>query len=309
MLIPRLHSTTTTIVGKRFVTLTSSSVAAATAAANRQLLHTTTPKFLQKAKISAGILLQRDPIITPTQTPFEKEFSKYQDFLRYQTADPFPQDFYIKKGSTLDKQWKQRDVEQQKVWYFDAKLGGGVDSKKGAAGKKLNKSSQAVVEEEEEGGAAIIDGNSSNEAEVALQPRITEADKKGDQKSLERKLDRTLYLLVKDSNGNGGWKLPQGLVAQDEVLKTAAERHLAESVGTNMDIWFVGNGPIGHHISSASINEKVFFMKAHIFSGQVKPSKESSSIVKDFVWVTREEIESLVEPEYWAGIKDMLSSQ
>ena len=38
--------------------------------------------------------------------------------------------------------------------------------------------------------------------------RITEADKKNDSTSLERKLSRTLYLVVKQSESDGEWKFP-----------------------------------------------------------------------------------------------------
>ena len=49
---------------------------------------------------------------------------------------------------------------------------------------------------------------------------------------------------------------------------------------------------------------KVFFYKAHIFAGQARPVEER---VTDFAWLTKEEIESYVDKEYWEGTKDMLS--
>ena len=46
----------------------------------------------------------------------------------------------------------------------------------------------------------------------------------------------------------------------------------------------------------------LFFYKAHIFAGQAKAEK-----ITDFAWLTKEEIESRVDKEYWNGTKDMLS--
>lgn len=47
-------------------------------------------------------------------------------------------------------------------------------------------------------------------------PRVTEADKTGDVKSLNRSLQRTLYLLVK--GGKGGWTFPTaGLVPKEDL--------------------------------------------------------------------------------------------
>jgi hypothetical protein len=46
-------------------------------------------------------------------------------------------------------------------------------------------------------------------ASVTVGPRITEADKKNDRKSLRRKLDRKLFLLVKKNGGaEPGWQFP-----------------------------------------------------------------------------------------------------
>lgn len=47
-----------------------------------------------------------------------------------------------------------------------------------------------------------------------------------------------------------------------------------------------------------------FFFKAHIMAGQAKPDVKT---VQDFAWLTKQEIQTRVKPEYWNGIKDMLS--
>ena len=49
---------------------------------------------------------------------------------------------------------------------------------------------------------------------------------------------------------------------------------------------------------------QVFFYKAHIFAGQVQPAEKR---ITDFAWLTKEEIESYVDKDYWEGTKDMLA--
>lgn len=49
-----------------------------------------------------------------------------------------------------------------------------------------------------------------------LMPRETEADKKGDVRSLDRLLQRTLYLLVQ--NGSGNWTFPEDTIVGRESL-------------------------------------------------------------------------------------------
>ena len=49
-------------------------------------------------------------------------------------------------------------------------------------------------------------------------PRLTEADKTCDMKSLNRKLDRVLYLIVKKPRQEHAWQMPQGGVEGEESL-------------------------------------------------------------------------------------------
>ncbi|KAJ2885937.1 hypothetical protein FB639_001665, partial [Coemansia asiatica] len=136
---------------------------------------------------------------------------------------------------------------------------------------------------------------------IELQPRETEADRSGDVKSLERKLDRTLYLLVKSSKGE--WELPTGDVAGEEVLLEAARRNLKEICGGKISVWLVGNGPVGHRKAA---DHTAFYIKGHILAGQ---AKTDAKLAADFKWATREEMEATVSAEYWQSVKDMLSTQ
>lgn len=96
-----------------------------------------------------------------------------------------------------------------------------------------------------------------------------------------------------------------------------------------MNTWVVGNHPIGHHTNtfkSTEVNkiarhklvtsatdefeqeeygEKIFFMKARIMAGQANVVKNDLGI-KDFLWLTKEEIGEKVAPQYFNSIKNML---
>ena len=65
----------------------------------------------------------------------------------------------------------------------------------------------------------------SREAEVAqFQPaqRQTPADLNDDKKSMQRKLDRVLYLLVKKARQDHVWQMPQGGLEEGESLAQVA---------------------------------------------------------------------------------------
>lgn len=55
--------------------------------------------------------------------------------------------------------------------------------------------------------------------------------------------------------------------------------------------------------------EKTFFMKARILAGQADLSIAQNKNIEDFRWVSKEEVEKLVAPEYWLRVKNMLVAQ
>jgi len=78
-----------------------------------------------------------------------------------------------------------------------------------------------------------------------------------------------------------------------------------------MDCWVVSRNPIGVYkpvlgdLPAEPQAEKItFFFKAHIMAGQVKPDEK---MIQDFAWLTKQEIETRLEKDYWDGVKDILS--
>ena len=80
------------------------------------------------------------------------------------------------------------------------------------------------------------------EEQVALAPRESPAD--DDVKSLDRLRERSLFLMIKESQS---WKLLSGpLEKEGEFLDQGADRILKETMGDQMDVWRVGKAPVGH---------------------------------------------------------------
>lgn len=150
-----------------------------------------------------------------------------------------------------------------------------------------------------------------------LVDRESEADRTGDVKSLERRADRTLYLLLKKKRSDHAWQFPQGGVEADESLVEAAKRELLEETGPNVDVWPVGRVPAGAFSYPFPATHKkkfpefdsarVFFMPMRMIRGQAVPNQKEGIV--DFAWLTKEEIKDKVSEEYWQAVEPILSDQ
>ena len=87
-----------------------------------------------------------------------------------------------------------------------------------------------------------------SDAEAAFQPadRVTDADRSGDVRTLHRKLDEFLFLVVQD-RATGRWGFPREV--NDETGKTireSAKAAMDAAVGDSIETFLVGNAPLGH---------------------------------------------------------------
>ncbi|KAL1606575.1 hypothetical protein SLS60_003980 [Paraconiothyrium brasiliense] len=285
--------------------------------------------------VNAGVVLSRPPQITRDLHPFESAFFLYQRRLNERSALPFTRYFYYKDRTPADREWKRkikqrltpaRDIGRYKGYgeeaWNDEVLVGAKESEFNWQVERLLEDAETTGAEDQPPGSsettnsAVTQKKVEHEAVERPMSRITEADKKNDVKSLNRALQRTLYLLVKDKEGR--WMFPQDRL-QKETLKEAAQRVLEYAVGVNMNTWVVGNVPIGHYQqdyakslkTDAGLNElglKTFFMKVRIMAGQAN-LKENQFGLKDFKWLAKEEIQKEVEQDYWRSIKNMLAER
>ncbi|XP_057743592.1 uncharacterized protein LOC130961639 [Arachis stenosperma] len=128
-------------------------------------------------------------------------------------------------------------------------------------------------------------------------PRITEADKTNDRKSLQRALDRRLYLLLFGNtygapSGKPVWHFPEKVYESEENMRKCAETALKSIIGDLSHTYFVGNAPMGHMVvqptedTSKSTPFKRFFFKSQV----IAKNKFNIGKCEDFVWVTKDEL-------------------
>jgi large subunit ribosomal protein L46 len=175
--------------------------------------------------LNAGIVVSRPPRVTRDLTSFEKAFYFYQRRLNERLALPFTRYFYFKRGTPADVAWKSKFKDRQtaardigkynaysKEAWNDELLVGAVESEPEHQIEALVKDAESGASE-----AEMVDSLSKKEEIPRPMPRVTEADIKGDQKSLDRLLQRTLYLLVQAKEGY--WKFPSTAIEEKESVR------------------------------------------------------------------------------------------
>ncbi|KAF4553365.1 39S mitochondrial ribosomal protein L46-like protein [Elsinoe fawcettii] len=305
------------------------------------------PAPQQSYRILTSVVLSRPPFLTRPLHPFEKAYHLYNRRLNERLALPFTRYFYYKKGTPQDGEWKRkirarltpsRDVGiysgyGNEAWNDEVLVGDRTADQESVieevirdaevrfdtpATKPREGQEPPRKDEQVEAGTEGQMVASKKEPVPRPESRETEADRKGDRKSLNRSGERTLYLVVK--NGAGRWVFPGDVVRGKEGLHQAAERVLVQAGGINMNTWVVGNSPIGWYqfdspktitnkdSNAEDLGEKVFFMKARIMAGQADLTKNVLGDT-DFQWLTREELQETVTPQYYSHIKNMLSER
>lgn len=193
--------------------------------------------------INAGVVVSRPPQITRDLHPLESAFFLYQRRLNERTALPFTRYFYYKQRTAADLEWKRkmkqrltpaRDIGRYKGYGDEA---WNDELLVGAKESDIHHQVEKLIEDAEQTGAnedgAPSPEGAANMAKKEVEaierpmPRITEADKKNDVKSLNRMLQRTLYLLVKDKDGR--WIFPQDRLTKDTLHSVCSESYIFES--------------------------------------------------------------------------------
>ncbi|KAL8731433.1 MAG: hypothetical protein Q9166_003408 [cf. Caloplaca sp. 2 TL-2023] len=277
-------------------------------------------------KIKASVLLSRPAQITRDLTPFEKSYFLYQKRLNERLAMPFSRYFYYQKGTPGDVEWKRKIKERltpaRDIGVYSAYGKEGWDDEVlvGARESELEVQAEALLRDAEAEGLMGEEGQEVKKQEIEKpMPRVTEADKVGDTKSLDRKLQRTLYLVVREGHG-GRWWFPNDSLVGKESLHTAAERIIVQAGGVNMNTWVVGNIPLGHYIMNYGATaekkdnpeelrgEKYFFMKGRIMAGQANLTDNKLGLT-DFQWLAKDEIRKTLTPRDWNAIKNILAER
>ena len=178
----------------------------------------------------AGVVLSRPPLITRDLTPFEKSFYLYQRRLNERLALPAMQYFYFRPNSPAMIEFKRkrkmrkgvaaRDIgaynpyDKESGWNDELLLGDQISEPEHQANELIKDS--LPLSKDSEGGEVEDAPQVIQGPVVTLAPRVTEADEKGDLRSLNRLLQRTLYLVVQNSKGQ--WTFPEDTITGRESL-------------------------------------------------------------------------------------------
>ena len=153
-----------------------------------------------RPKLHTAVILNRSPILTRTPTSFERTYYAYQARIQRALHNPFPHDFYFKPGSLLESKFNLEERKRDRKAFgpafgADHPLAPGA----GVTAQDLKKF-----------------GRDEDETPA---PRIHAGDTSGDVKSLDRKGQRNLYLLIQQKADAGAvWKFPETAVVGNELL-------------------------------------------------------------------------------------------
>lgn len=248
--------------------------------------------------VKAGLVLSRVPIVTPELNALENKYYQYQAELERRLMWTFPSYFYFKKGTLAERRFQsvQKGVisKQPGVWF-----------PKGVPDVRHNRErsqKQDIMLPRE-----ASEGSNKSDVSRPIVPnsRTTKADENNDITSLDRKLDRTLHLLVKDDKGS--WVLPSFPVDIEpkegkKALHETAEVGLRKIGGEDINTWTVSNTPAGVLQSEKDLQ---FLIKSHIIAGEFKLKDENS--IKEFAWLTKDEIKKAVDERYFNSIQYVLA--
>jgi len=123
-------------------------------------------------------------------------------------------------------------------------------------------------------------------------PRITPDDTAKNMKSLNRALDKKLYLIVKSKDGL--WHFPHLEHQAGETMRQTADR-VAATVAPMDEVFVLGNAPSGHFaipegdsLAGAEPGDVLFYYRANYLASTFMLPKTSGAV--DWAWATNEEV-------------------
>ena len=89
------------------------------------------------------------------------------------------------------------------------------------------------------------------------------------------------------------------------------------TAGINMNTWIIGRVPVAHRVIKPKYaadgaleqrGEKTFYMKGRIMAGQADLEGNPYGYT-EFKWLTREELQEAMEPEYFHSMRNMMADR
>lgn len=193
-------------------------------------------------RIRAGLLLSRPPLLTREPTPFESAFYLYQKRLNERLSGSFRKNVYFKPDTTPALDWRlqlrdRRGTPARDIGNYEGGKGGRgrggarawddeltLDDPAAAGLTQPDRLRERIVSDADlrvsEDGERLSDADRVHVERP--QPRTSAADgdletgEGGNPRRLDRRLDRTLYLVVRGADGS--WGFPTADVQTNENL-------------------------------------------------------------------------------------------
>ncbi|XP_005108662.1 39S ribosomal protein L46, mitochondrial [Aplysia californica] len=238
----------------------------------------TSQQVLKNNVLYTAVCVERCPVITAEKTKLEQEFSDLMSTIE------------LENSVLSDHELRRRREDQA------------------AKRKKENEEEEGNPDAETETALDLEDKWDAELKAFTAASRRTAADESGDRRSLDRCLDSSLYLLVKQNiGGKDHWVLPQAEWEQGETMKQTAERALTSVCG-DVKASFLGGAPSA--VAKFDLPDpqeekgvKLFFYKAWYREGDVTPNTDVAS---DYVWVTKKELSQYCHRGYKKQLKKFL---
>ncbi|KAI3403359.2 hypothetical protein KGF56_003947 [Candida oxycetoniae] len=244
--------------------------------------------------VFSTLLLSRLPIITPDPSPFEAQFYSYQSELLKRLMWTFPKWFYYKKGTLGEIRYTQINKppvsNDRSIIYPRGRPQ--LRHLRDLRFKQEIRLPKTYREEDQ-----MMGQSEENVKEKDMSRKIIPNKRDQEGRGLERKLQRTLYMVRKE---DGKWRFPRYQVggaageggggASSSSLHSVIHHHLS-----SVNHFIVSPQPC-HHLTHPYGKE--YFIKAHILSGELKG---------EYQWLTKEELREVLGKEY-EGVKHLLST-
>lgn len=243
--------------------------------------YSTQPQTKEKWDLYASVLVERLPVVSKTLNSLEADFQK----LLWQTE--------------FENSLKSNHEMQHEKDLIQAEL-----LKKGEVEIEFDDSASKQTAQD------LKDSYTEEAKKFQLASRETPDDKTNNVKSVKRRLEDTLYLLVEQKVGNQNlFLLPQGIRRDGETMRQTAERVLREQCGDQLDVLFYGNAPCGFYkykypqaARGESIGAKVFFFRTTLKNGNVSETNK-----KKFEWLDQVTLEKKLKvPAYSESVQRMI---
>ncbi|CAI5959018.1 unnamed protein product [Closterium sp. NIES-64] len=220
-------------------------------------------------QLIASLLVERLPVVIPKPPEWALKYETFSFERKQQYRKQYPKDFLDAASSTNAASAEGEGEEEDEYW------AGVLEAPFDAPSRRT----------------AADEANDVRSLQRALDKRLYLLPPPI-RLSLQRALDKRLYLLLKGpslagQSGSDTWHFPEKLYEGEDSMRQCAERAAAASLGSSLDLYFVGNAPCAHAPMAAAT---AFFFRAHVLGGDFQPSART---IKDFAWVSKAEI-----PEY-----------